>query len=229
MYLSDQAESRKLATDPKRNCLDWHAHQVSWINSVRKSSGYIFEGWCVYFCYVFTYCWLLSWFTKLKLTPCTKLEDTKWKTSKTALKTDLQSWNNFPLAFLQLMYQSIWNLSKYFTLPMHLYWWSLQIVSFSKCKNFLLRLFCLPNPTVLAKEHTFDNLRKDGAMLEKPKAERNKPGVKFWICSFKLSLAWPRFVTHNFVDVPMLSSSFPVVGSPSPLSHSKLSSLQNKR
>ena len=58
----------------------------------------------VVFLYVFTYCWLLSWRTKLKLTPCTKLADTTWKTSKTALKTDLQSWTNFQLAFLQLMY-----------------------------------------------------------------------------------------------------------------------------
>ena len=78
----------KPGSDPQRNCLDWRAHQVWWINSVRKSSGNIFEGWW-FFCYVFTYCWLLSWRTKLKLTPCTKLADTKWKTSKTALKTDL--------------------------------------------------------------------------------------------------------------------------------------------
>ena len=74
---------------------------------MRKSSGNIFEGWW-FFCYVFTYCWLLSWRTKLKLTPCTKLADTKWKTSKIALKTDLQSWTNFQLAFLQLMYLSRW-------------------------------------------------------------------------------------------------------------------------
>ena len=80
----------KPGSDPQRNCLDWRAHQVWWINSVRKSSGNIFEGWW-FFCYVFTHCWLLSWRTKLKLTPCTKLADTKWKTSKTALKTDLQS------------------------------------------------------------------------------------------------------------------------------------------
>ena len=80
----------KPGSDPQRNCLDWCAHQVWWINSVRKSSGNIFEGWW-FFCYVFTYCWLLSWRTKLKLTPCTKLADTKWTTSKTALKTDLQS------------------------------------------------------------------------------------------------------------------------------------------
>ena len=93
----------KPATDPQRNCLDWRAHQVWWINSVRKSSGNIFEGWW-FFCYVFTYCWLQSWRTKLKLTPCTKLADTKWKTSKTALKTDLQSRTNFQLEFLQLMY-----------------------------------------------------------------------------------------------------------------------------
>ena len=77
-------------SDPRSNCLDWRAHQLWWINSVRKSSGNIFEGWW-FFCYVFTCCWLLSWRTKLKLTPCTKLADTKWKTSKTALKTDLQS------------------------------------------------------------------------------------------------------------------------------------------
>ena len=57
-----------------------------------------------FFCYVFTHCWLLPWRTKLKLTPCTKLADTKWKTSKPALKTDLQSWIYFQLAFLQLMY-----------------------------------------------------------------------------------------------------------------------------
>ena len=79
---------KKPGSDPQRNCLDWRAHQVWWINSVRKSSGNIFEGWR-FFCYVFTYCWLLSWRTKLKLTPCTTLEDTKRKTSKTALKTDL--------------------------------------------------------------------------------------------------------------------------------------------
>ena len=78
----------KPGSDPQRNCLDWRAHQVWWISSVRKSSGNIFEGWW-FFCYVFTYCWLLSWRTKLKLTPCTKLADTKWKTSKTALETDL--------------------------------------------------------------------------------------------------------------------------------------------
>ena len=34
------------------------------------------------FSYVITYCWLLSWRTKLKLAPCTKLAYTKWKTSK---------------------------------------------------------------------------------------------------------------------------------------------------
>ena len=77
-------------SDPQRKCLDWRAHQVWWINSVRKSSVNIFEGWW-FFWYVFTHCLLLSWRTKLKLTPCTKLADTKWKTSKNALKTDLQS------------------------------------------------------------------------------------------------------------------------------------------
>ena len=97
-------------SDPQRNCLDWRAHQVWWINSVRKSSGNIFEGWWL-FCDVFTYCWLLSWSTKLKLTPCTKLADTKSKTLKTALKTDLQSWTNFQLAFLQLMYLRQWFMS----------------------------------------------------------------------------------------------------------------------
>ena len=35
----------KPGSDPRRNCLDWRAHQVWWINSVRKSSGNIFEGW----------------------------------------------------------------------------------------------------------------------------------------------------------------------------------------
>ena len=89
-------------TDPPRNCLDWRAHQFWWITSVRKCSGSLFEG-CVFFCYFFTYCWLLSWRTKLKLTPCTKLADTRWKTLKTALKTSLQSWTNFQWAFLQLM------------------------------------------------------------------------------------------------------------------------------
>ena len=92
-------------TDPRRYCLDWRAHQVWWINSVRKDLGNIFEGWS-FFCYVFTHCWLLPWRTKLKLTPYTKLAGTKWKTSKTALKTDLQSWTNFQWAFLQLMYLS---------------------------------------------------------------------------------------------------------------------------
>ena len=89
----------KPATDPQRNCLDWCAHQVWSINSVRKTSGNIFEGWW-FFCYIFTFCWLLSWRTKLKLTPSTKLAYTKWKTSKTALKTDLQSWPNFQLALV---------------------------------------------------------------------------------------------------------------------------------
>ena len=72
---------------------------------MRKDLGNIFEGWW-FFCYVFTHCWLLPWRTKLKLTPCTKLADTKWKTSKTALKTDQQSWTIFQLAFLQFMYLS---------------------------------------------------------------------------------------------------------------------------
>ena len=72
-----------------------------YLNSVRKSSGNIFEGWWL-FSYVFTYCWLLSWRTMLKLTPGTILAVTRWKTSKTALKTDLQRWTNFQLAFLQL-------------------------------------------------------------------------------------------------------------------------------
>ena len=72
---------------------------------MRKDLGNIFEGWS-FFCYVFTHCWLLPWRTKLKLTPSTKLADTKCKTSKTALKTDLQCWTIFQLAFLQLMYQS---------------------------------------------------------------------------------------------------------------------------
>ena len=35
----------KPGSDPQRNCLDWRAHKVWWINSVRKSSGNIFEGW----------------------------------------------------------------------------------------------------------------------------------------------------------------------------------------
>ena len=76
-------------------------------------------------------------------------------------------------------------------------------------------------------EHTFDELRKDGAMLKNQKLRET--GVKFWMCSFKMSLAWSRFVTYNFADVPLLSSSFPVVGSSSLLSHSELSSLQKNK
>ena len=101
----------KSATDPQRNCLDWRSHHLWWINSVRKSSGNIFEGWW-FFCYVFTHCWLLSCGAQQKLTPCTKLADTTWKTWKTALKTDLHSWTNFQLAFLQLMYLRAFCLTK---------------------------------------------------------------------------------------------------------------------
>ena len=36
-------------SDPQSNCLDWRAHQVWWINSVRKCSGNIFEGWWFFF------------------------------------------------------------------------------------------------------------------------------------------------------------------------------------
>ena len=72
---------------------------------MRKDLENIFEDWS-FFCYVFTYCWLLPWKTKLKLTPCTKLADTKWRKSKTALKTDLQSWTYFQLELLELMYLS---------------------------------------------------------------------------------------------------------------------------
>ena len=119
----------KPGSDPQRNCLDWRAHQVWWINSVKKSSGNIFEGWW-FFCYVFTHCWLLLWRTKLKVTPCTKLADTKWKTSITALKTDQQSQTNFQLAFLQLMYLSWFCLKAQFTS------FSKYVCYYSKCSRF---------------------------------------------------------------------------------------------
>ena len=39
---------KKPGSDPQRNCLDLRAHQVWWINSVRKKAGNIFEGWCFF-------------------------------------------------------------------------------------------------------------------------------------------------------------------------------------
>ena len=87
---------------------------TAWTDVHTKFGGFIRWGTTLeiilkvgrFFSYIFTYCWLLPWRTKLKLTPCTKPADRKWKTSKTALKTDPQSWTNFQLAFPQLMYLS---------------------------------------------------------------------------------------------------------------------------
>ena len=80
-YLRDQAESGKDCHWSSEELLGLTRTPSWWFNSVKKDLGNIFEGWW-FFCHVFIYCWLLSWRTKLKLTPCTKLADTKWRTSR---------------------------------------------------------------------------------------------------------------------------------------------------
>ena len=57
-------------SDLQGNCFDPRAHEVWWINSVRKNLGNIFEGWW-FLNFFLAYPWLLRWRMKLKLTPGT--------------------------------------------------------------------------------------------------------------------------------------------------------------